>query len=188
MSVRGLVAAGVVLAGAVAIPVGVLASGPASSAEQSVTTSTTVPAPKSVVPADLSALASSAGLSVSRLNAGLIAAKEAGGNSSAGVAAFGAAAGVPATTAQRIVSTVFGGRVDRGLTGASASAALSKRLGISPTTAQTALAQIRALGRSGGLDPTSPAFASIAHGLGVSPTRLATTVAEIKPILAAESS
>ena len=183
MSVKGLVAAGVVVAGAVGIPVGVLASGSAPSAAQSATTSTTVPAPKSVAPADLSALASSAGITMSRLNAGLVAAKEAGGSSPAGVAAFGASAGVPAPTAQRIVSTIFGSRVDRGLTGPSMSAALGKRLGVSTTAAQTALLQIRALGR-GGLDPTSPAFASIAHGLGVSPTQLATALAEIKPILA----
>jgi hypothetical protein len=183
MSVKRLVTAGVV-AVAVAVPVGVAASGPASSAAQSGATSTTLPTSRLDVPAEFSALASSAGISVSRLNAGLVAAKQAGGNSTAGIAAFAASAGVPATTAQRIVSMVFGGRDDRGLTGASASAALSKRLAISTTAAQTALQQIRALTGSGGLDPTSPAFASIARGVGVSPTQLAAALAEIKPMLA----
>lgn len=184
MSVKRVVAAGLVVAAAVAVPVGVLASGSAPSAAQSVTTSTTVPGPKLAVPADLSALAASAGISVSQLNAGLVAAKQAGGNSSAAVAAFGASAGVPTPTAQKIVSIIFGSRVDRGLTGPSASAALSKWLGVSTTAAQTALLQIRALVRNGGLDPTSPAFARIAHGLGVTATQLATALAGIKPILA----
>jgi hypothetical protein len=185
MSVNRLAAAGVLVAAAVAVPVAALAAGPSPSAPPPVkTSSTTLPDPRLAAPIDLSALASSAGISVGRLNAGLVAAKQAGGNSTAAVAAFAASAGVSSPTAQKIVSIVFGSRVDRSLTGQSAAAALGTQLGITTTAAQSALAQLRSLGREGGLDPTSPAFASIARGLGVSPTRLATALPAVKQTMA----
>jgi hypothetical protein len=185
MPVNRLAAAGVLVAAAVAVPVAALATGPAPSAPPSVkASSTTLPGPRLAAPVDLSALASSAGISVSRLTAGLVAAKQAGGNSTAAVAAFGASASVSTPIAQKIVSTVFGSRVDRSPTGPSAAAALATQLGVSTTAAESALAQLRSLGDQGGVDPTSPAFATIAHGLGVSPTRLATALPAMKQAMA----
>jgi len=61
---------------------------------------------RSLPPSSLSALAASAGISVSQLQAGLVAMKEAGGTTAAGVAAFAAATGVSHATAQRVVNTV----------------------------------------------------------------------------------
>jgi hypothetical protein len=63
---------------------------------------------KSAATSQMRALASSAGISESRLDAGLVAAKRARGNNPAGIAAFARAAGVSHATAQRIVSAVFG--------------------------------------------------------------------------------
>jgi hypothetical protein len=54
------------------------------------------------------ALAASAGISVSRLQAGLAAAKQAGGDTPTGIAAFAASAGVSRATAQRVVDAVAG--------------------------------------------------------------------------------
>jgi transposase len=56
----------------------------------------------------LTALAASAGISVSRLQAGLVAAKRAGGNTAASIAAFAASTGVSHATAQRVVYAVTG--------------------------------------------------------------------------------
>jgi hypothetical protein len=63
---------------------------------------------KSAATSQMRGLASSAGISESRLEAGLAAAKRARGNNPAGIAAFAWAAGVSPATAQRIVSAVFG--------------------------------------------------------------------------------
>jgi hypothetical protein len=63
---------------------------------------------KSAAVSQLSALAASAGISVSRLQAGLAAMKRAGGNTSAGIAAFAAATGVSHATAQRVLHTLTG--------------------------------------------------------------------------------
>ena len=135
-------------------------------------------------PIDLSALASSAGISMSRLQAGLVAAKQAGGNNAAGIAAFTAAAGVSNATAHRIVDAVFGTQVNGGLTGPAATGVLASRLGISRSAAQHALEQIAALSGKDGVSPTSAAFARIAHELGVSPARLATALDAVKQSMA----
>jgi hypothetical protein len=52
-------------------------------------------------------------------------------------------------------------------------AALATQLGVSHSAAQRAFNQLDALSGTGGVDPTSPVFATIAHDLGVSPVRLA---------------
>ena len=142
------------------------------------------PSDKSGPTVDLSALASSAGISVSRLQAGLVAAKQAGGNNAAGIAAFTAAAGVSNATAHRIVDAVFGTQVNGGLTGPAATGVLASRLGISRSAAQHALEQIAALSGKDGVSPTSAAFARIAHELGVSPARLATALDAVKQSMA----
>jgi hypothetical protein len=125
-------------------------------------------------------LAASAGITESQLDAGLIAAKQAGGNNPSAVTAFANVTGVSRATAQRIIDSVFGSHIDRSLSGPSAVAELANRLGVSTAAARSALNQLAALSRTQGLDPTSPAFASIAHHLGVSPTRLATTLPLVK--------
>jgi hypothetical protein len=184
MSIKRLMAAGTVVAAALAVPATVLATGSGLSAAQSVKTPAAAsPAPEPNARVDLSALASSAGISVGRLHAGLVAAKQAGGNSAAAVTTFEASAGVSGPTAQRVVSRVFGSRVDQSLIGPAAAAGLAARLGVSTTAVQHALEQIGALAGKQGVDPASPAFAAIAHGLGVSPTQLATALAGIKQSL-----
>jgi hypothetical protein len=107
--------AAVLTAAAIAVPVAAFASGPGSPAAKSAHSATTL---KTKPPAGAShsaatsqpsdALASSAGISQSRLDAGLAAAKRAGGNTPAGIAGFAQAAGVSPATAQRIVYAAFG--------------------------------------------------------------------------------
>ena len=142
------------------------------------------PSDKSAAMPDLSALASSTGISVSRLEAGLRAAKQAGGNTAAGIAACAAAAGVSNATAHRIVDTVFGTQVNGSLTGSAATGVLASRLGVSRSAAQHALEEIAALSGKDGVSPTSAAFARIAHELGVSPARLATALDAVKQSMA----
>jgi hypothetical protein len=129
---------------------------------------------------DLSALASSAGITESQLESGLVAAKRAGGNNTSAVAGFAQATGVSPATARRIISSVFGAPIDRNRTGPSTVAALASQLGLSTAAAQSALEQIGALSRTQGVDPASAAFAAIAHRLGVSPTRLAAALPLVK--------
>ena len=134
---RRVVLAGVLTAAAVAVPVVALASGPDSpgappahlsttleakrakaEAAKSADSSTSLKAKrakaaaksaaKSAAAPSLQGLASSAGISRSRLDAGLAAAKRARGNNPAGIAAFARATGVSPATAQRIVATAFG--------------------------------------------------------------------------------
>jgi hypothetical protein len=182
MSVRNrrLVIAGVLAAAAIAVPAAALASG-SSPAKPTPSPGAAI---KSATPSELPALAASAGISVSRLQAGLVAAKQAGGNSAAGIAAFAASAGVADPTAQRIVYAVFGTHVDNSLTGRAAAAALASWLGVSQSAAQHALQQIGALSPEDGVDPTSTAFAAIAHDLGVSPTQLAAAMDGLKQSMA----
>ena len=121
--------AAVLTAAAVVVPVAAFASGPGSPAAKPAPSAAT-PAPSAAKPAPSAttlkaksaagasnsaatsppsgALASSAGISQSRLDAGLAAAKRAGGNTSAGIAGFAQAAVVSHATAQRIVFAVFG--------------------------------------------------------------------------------
>jgi hypothetical protein len=134
----------------------------------------------------LSRVASSAGISVSRLQAGLVAAKQAGGNNPAGIAAFAAAAGVSNATAHRIVTTVFGSAGMQPLTGPASAAVLASHLGVSRAAAQRALQQVVALDGKDGVDPASAAFARIAHGLGVSPARLAAGLDAVKRSMAGQ--
>ena len=116
--------AAVPTAAAVAVPVAAFASGPGSPTTKSAHSATTLKtksaagASRSPVASQLSAaLASSAGISQSRLDMGLEAAKRAGGNDSGGITDFAQAAGVSHATAQRIVYAVFGkggtGALDR---------------------------------------------------------------------------
>jgi hypothetical protein len=175
------VAATVVAAAALSIPGSALAVGSAGQRSKS-TTAPAAASPASKAPGsfDLSALASSAGITESQLAAGLGVAKQAGGNDPSAIAGFARATGVPPATAQRIVSSVFGAHIDRNLTGPSAVAALATQLGVSTSAANSALVQIGALSRTQGVDPASAAFAAIAHHLGVSPTRLATALPLVK--------
>jgi hypothetical protein len=107
--------AAVLTAAVVAVPVAAFASGPGSPAAKLAHSATTLKT-KSAAGAGNSAaasplpgaLASSAGISQSRLDTGLADAKRAGGNTSAGIAGFAQAAGVSPATAQRIVHAVFG--------------------------------------------------------------------------------
>jgi hypothetical protein len=176
------VAATVVAAAALGVPGSALAIGSAGQQSKPTMAPAAAAAPPSKPPglSNLSALASSAGLTQSQLEAGLGAAKQAGGNSPSGAAAFGRATGVLPATAQRIVSSVFGAPVDRSLNGPAAVAVLATRLGVSTAAAQTALEQIGALSRAQGVEPSSAAFAAVAHRLGVSPTRLAAALPLVK--------
>jgi hypothetical protein len=142
------------------------------------------PSDKSGATPDLNALASSAGISVSRVQAGLRAAKQAGGNDAAGIAAFATAAGVSNATAHKIVNDVFGTEVNGRLTGPAATGVLANRLGVSRSAAQHALGEIAALSGKDGVRPTSAAFARIAHELGVSPARLASALDAVKQSMA----
>jgi hypothetical protein len=179
---RRLAVAGILTAAAIAVPAAALAAGSDS------------PHPKPQHPVgasgsseaapDMTALAKSADISVSRLEAGLRAAKPAGGNTTAGIAAFAAAAGVSNATAHRIVDTVFGANGNPSVTGAAAAAVLASHLGVSKAMAQRALQQVAALARENGVDPQSAAFARVAHGLGVSPARLAAGLDAVKQSMA----
>src|SRR5262249_20872688 len=111
---------------------------------------------------DMTALASSAGISVSRLESGLVAATRAARLNAAGSTSFAAAAGVPNATAHRVVDAVFGTDGTRSLTGPAATGVLANRLGVSRSAAQHALEQITALSGKDGIRPTSAAFARIA--------------------------
>jgi len=62
-------------------------------------------------------------------------------------------------------------------------AALAGQLGVSDSAAQHLLDQLEELGR-GGVDPNSPAFATIAHGLGLTPAQLAAALDTAKKSLA----
>jgi hypothetical protein len=189
---RRLAIAGVITATAIAVPAVAVASVSGSPAGQPGTakpcassaceSKASHPAPaKSAEPSQLAALAASAGISVDRLQAGLTAAKRAGGNTAAGIAAFAASAGVPQTTAQQIVHAVFGTEKDRGKSGGPAIAPeLATQLGVSTAAAQRAVNQLDALSGTGGVDPTSPAFAAIARDLGVTPARLAAALEAVK--------
>jgi hypothetical protein len=208
-----LAVAGVLTAAVVAVPVAAFASGSGSPITNPAHSSTMlkdkraeaeapkpVPSPatpkakcaeaeaiKSAATSQMHALASSAGISVSRLVAGLAAAKRAGGNNAAGVAAFARAAGVSPATAQRIVYAVFGKQVKQAgdsLTGPSAVAALAARLGVSTSAARHALQQVGALSGKDGVNQASTAFAAIAHQLGVTPARLAGALEGVKKSLA----
>lgn len=191
---RRIAVAGVLTAAAVAVPVAAFASGPGSPATKSAHSPATLKtesasgAAKSAAASQLSAaLASSAGISESRLDAGLAAAKRAGGSNAAGITAFARAAGVSHATAQRIVYAVFGKQgkhVDNSLSGPSAVAALAAQLDVSTSAARHALQQIGALSGKDGVDPASTAFAAIAHELGVSPTRLAGALDGVKESVA----
>ena len=185
-----LAIAEVITATAMAVPAAALASGSGSpsgkpaSPQASAASASKSPAAQS----QLTALAASAGISVSRLQAGLEAAKRAGGNTAAGIAAFAASAGVSHATAERIVHAVFGTQIE-GKTGGSAAGepsvapALARQLGVSTSAAQQAINQLVELGR-GGIDQSGPAFAAIAHDLGVSPARLAAALSAAKQSLA----
>ena len=182
---RRLAVAGILTAAAIAVPAAALAAGsdsPHPKAGHPGATGTTSSAANQAP--DLTAIAKSAGISVSRLEAGLRPAKQAGGNNTAGIAALAAAAGVSNATAHRIVDAVFGTQVNGGLTGPAATGVLASRLGISRSAAQHALEQIAALSGKDGVSPTSAAFARIAHELGVSPARLATALDAVKQSMA----
>ena len=59
-------------------------------------------------------------------------------------------------------------------------AAIAAQLGVSHGAAQRALNQLDALSGTGGVDPASPAFATIARDLGVSAARLAAALPAAK--------
>ena len=190
---RRVAVAAVLTAAAIAVPIAAFASGPGSPATKpahspaALKTESAAGAAKSAAASQLpAALASSAGISQSRLDTGLAAAKQAGGNNAAGITAFARAADVSHATAQRIVYAVFGNGEPAGnsLTGPSAVAALAARLGVSTSAARHALQQIGALSGTHGVDPASTAFAAIAHQLGVSPTRLAGALDGVKKSMA----
>ena len=68
----------------------------------------------------------------------------------------------------------------RGVTLPAEVAALATQLGVSHAAAQRAFNQLDALSGQSGVDPTSPAFATIAHDLGVSPAQLAAALDAVK--------
>jgi hypothetical protein len=178
--------AATVVAAAIGVPSSALAIGSAGHGPKSTTApAATAPASKAPGLPGLSALASSAGLTESQLEAGLAAAKQAGGNGTSAVAGFARATGVSSATARRVVSSIFGSHIDRSTTGPSAAAALARALGVSTAAAHSALEQLGTLSRAHGVDPASPAFAAIAHHLGVSPTRLAAALPLVKQALRA---
>jgi hypothetical protein len=188
-----LTIAGVITATAIAVPAAAFASGPGSpSGKPTPPHAPAASASKSASAAQsqLNALAASAGISVSRLEAGLRAVKPADGNTAAGITAFAASTGVSHATAQRVVYAVFGTQVIKqpSLKGQPAPvSALAAQLGVSHSAAQRALNQLDALGR-GGVDPASPAFAAIAHELGVNPARLAAALGAVKRSMAGTQS
>jgi hypothetical protein len=183
-----LAIAGVIAATAIAVPAAALASGSGSpSGKPEPPQASAASASKSAAPrAQLTALAASAGNSVSRLEAGLVAAKRADGNTATSIAAFAASTGVSHATAQRVVSALFGTQVIKhSLTGPPAAArALATRLGVSTSAAGRALKQIAGLSSKNRVDPASSAFAAIAHDLGVSPAQLAAAWDAVKQSVA----
>jgi hypothetical protein len=192
-----LAIAGVITAAAIAVPTAALASGSGSpsgnpappracAASACKSKASHAAAIKSAARSQLAALAASAGISVSRLQAGLLAGKRAGGNPAASIAAFAASTGVSHATAQRVVYTVFGTKVIKSVTVPAAVRALATRLGVSTSAAGRAFKQIGALSSKNGVDPASPAFAAIAHDLGVSPARLAAAWDAVKPSVASK--
>jgi hypothetical protein len=196
-----LAIAGVVTAAAVAVPAAALASGLGSPPGKPAPPQASAPgAGKSpAAPSQLTALAASAGISVSQLQAGLGAAKRDGGDTAASVAAFAASTGVSNATAQRVLNAVFktppSGKpappkapaVGAGKSAAAPSKvkqaqpdlppapvrAFAARLGVSTTAAGRAFKEITGLIGNGNVDPGSPAFAAIARDLGVGPAQLA---------------
>jgi len=68
----------------------------------------------------------------------------------------------------------------RRVTEAAMVAAIAAQLGVSHGAAQRALNQLDALSGTGGVDPASPAFATIARDLGVSAARLAAALPAAK--------
>jgi hypothetical protein len=199
MSRNLVVGAAVVLAAGIGVPGSALALGSGGAGSKPTTSPAAATAAAAKTPAsselsapvskpglpNLSALAASAHISESRLQAGLEAAKKAGGNTMSGVAAFARTTGVSTATAQRIVSSVIKAPVNRGLTSAAAAAALTSQLGVSTAATQSALEQLAMLARAqGGIDSNSVPFAAIAHRLGVTPTRLAAALPLVKQALA----
>jgi len=184
---RRVAVAGVLTAAAIAVPAAALAAGSDSPhpKPQHPAATATATGKEGGAP-NLPALASSAGISVNRLETGLRAAKRAGGNNAAGIAAFAAAAGVSNATAHRIVNTVFGTQANGSITGPAAIGILASHLGVSRSAAQHALQQVVALSDRDGISPTSAAFARIAHGLGVSPARLAAALDAVKQSMGAK--
>lgn len=185
---RRVAVAGVLTAAAIAVPAAALAAGSDTPHPKPPHAGATASASgkSEAAPPDLSRLASSAGISVSRLEAGLVAAKQAGGNNPAGITACAAAAGVSHATAHRIVATVFGSADTQPLTGPASTAVLASQLGVSRAAAQRALQQVAALDGKDGVNPAGAAFARIAHGLGVSPARLAAGLDAVKRSMAGQ--
>jgi hypothetical protein len=183
-----LATAGVITATAIAVAAAALTSGSGSpSGKPAPPQASAASASKSAAPrSQLTALAASAGISVSRLQAGLGTAKRAGGNTAASIAAFAASTGVSHATAQRVVYALFGTQVIKhSLTGLPAAArALATRLGVSTSAAGRALKQIARLSSKNGVDPASSGFAAIAHDLGVSPAQLAAAWDAVRPRVA----
>src|SRR5260370_25482058 len=184
-----LAIAGVLTATAIAVPAAALASGSGSPSgkpappQASAASASKAAAGRSQLPA----LAASAGISVSRLQAGLVAAKGVGGNTAASIAAFAASTGVSHATAQRVVYALFGTQVIKrpSLTGPPAPVrAFATRLGVSTSAAGRAVKQMAGLSSKNGVDPASPAFAAIAHDLGVSPAQLAAAWDAVKQSVA----
>jgi hypothetical protein len=181
-----LAIAGVITATAIAVPAAALASGSGSpSGKPAPPQASAASGSKSAAPRSrLTALAASAGISVSRLEAGLAAAKRADGNTAASIAAFAASTGVSHATAQRVVYAGFGTNVIKNVTVPAAVRALATRLGVSTSAAGRAFKQIGALSSKNGVDPASSAVAAIAHDLGVSPARLAAAWDAVKQSVA----
>ncbi len=204
-----LAVAGVITATAIALPAAALASGPGSPSGKPAAPRPPAasacqpgpgarackasqagpgkPAPPGAQSYSLTALAASAGISVSTLQAGLEAAKRAGGGTAAGVAAVAAATGVSHATALRVMDAVFGPesikRHGPALQQPQPVSALAAALGVSHSAAQHAFNQLDALSPNG-IDPASPAFAVIARDLGVTPARLAAALRTAKQSMA----
>jgi hypothetical protein len=83
-------------------------TGPSSSGKPAPAKGSAASGRKSAAAPQLNALAASAGISVSRLQAGLAAMKRARGSTAAGIAAFAAATGVSHATARQVVKAVTG--------------------------------------------------------------------------------
>src|SRR5260370_5572332 len=172
-----LAIAGVLTATAIAVPAAALASGSGSPSgkpappQASAASASKAAAGRSQLPA----LAASAGISVSRLQAGLVAAKGVGGNTAASIAAFAASTGVSHATAQRVVYALFGTQVIKrpSLTGPPAPVrAFATRLGVSTSAAGRALRRTPGLAGKNGSRPASPRFAPSPPVPGAAPARL----------------
>jgi hypothetical protein len=189
-----LAIAGVAAAAAVAVPAAAVASGIGSPSGKPAPPQASAPGAGKTpaAPSQFTALAASAGISVSQLETGLAAAKQDGGDTAASVAAFAASTGVSHATAQRVLNAVFkpspSGKSAPPQSPAAASSqvkhaqpdlapapvrAFAARLGVSTSAAGRAFKQITGLSGNGSVDPGSPAFAAIARDLGVSPAQLA---------------